>query len=119
MNAPWPEELRLPRERDRLLVVWDDGRTDTLTAEFLRVESPSAEVQGHGPDERRLISGKRKVRITALQPVGHYAVRIVFDDGHNTGLYSWSTLRELADDRDTLWSRYLSELEAAGLSREA
>ena len=99
-------------------MTWDDGRADALDAEYLRVESPSAEVQGHGPDDRKLMTGKRYVRIQAVEPVGNYAVRLVFDDGHNTGLFTWAHLRTLADEREERWPRYLSELAAVGARRE-
>lgn len=116
--TPWPVEIRLKREEKLLEVDFDDGRSFRLPAEFLRVESPSAEVQGHGPSQKTIVGGKRNVAITAIEPVGHYAVRLVFDDGHDTGLYSWTWLHELATRQDELWRAYLAALEARGLSRD-
>ncbi len=118
-NGPWPTEIRLRRNRRALAVQFDDGVTHELPAELLRVLSPSAEVQGHSADQRQTVGGKRNVSITALDPVGNYAVRITFDDGHNTGLYSWAYLRELGDERERRWAGYLTELEAKGMSRDA
>ena len=96
MSGPWPTELRLDAAKTTLTVSYDSGERFALPAEYLRVESPSAEVQGHGPGEKRIVTGKESVAIAALEPVGNYAVRIVFDDGHDTGLYSWDYLRKLA-----------------------
>ena len=120
MNAPdpWPLELRVNAAKDVLSVALDNGENYQLAAEYLRVESPSAEVQGHAPHERRFVAGKRHVKITRLEPVGHYAVRIVFDDGHDTGLFTWSYLRELGRERETKWGGYLRGLAAQGLGRE-
>lgn len=118
-TAPWPTELRLIREEARLEVEFSDGRTFALPAEYLRVESPSAEVQGHGPSQKKIVAGKRRVKITAVEPVGHYAVRIVFDDGHDSGLFSWSYLRELGEEQAERWATYLANLQARGLSRES
>ena len=92
-----PTELRLRRAEKRLEVAWPDGVRHSLPAEYLRAESPSAEVQGHGPGQKKLVSGRRHVGIMALEPVGHYAVRIVFDDLHDTGIYSWTVLRRLGE----------------------
>ena len=97
---------------------FDDGARFRLPAELLRVESPSAEVQGHGPSQKKTVPGKANVAIVALEPVGNYAVRIVFDDGHDTGLYTWDTLYRLGTDSDKLWTGYLTALERQGLSRE-
>ena len=107
MSAPWPTELRLDAAKTTLTVAFDSGERFALPAEYLRVESPSAEVQGHGPDEKQIVTGKENVRITALEPVGNYAVRIVFDDGHNTGLYSWDYLYGLGRDQAAKWAAYL------------
>ena len=96
---------------------FDDGQSFALPAEYLRVRSPSAEVQGHSPAERRTVAGKRDVEITEVHPVGNYAVRIVFDDLHATGIFSWDYLLELGRNRDTYWRDYLEELEAKKLSR--
>ena len=113
----WPLELRVNTERDSLSMTFDDGRAFQLPAELLRVMSPSAEVQGHSPEERVTVPGKRAVKISRVEPVGNYAARIVFDDGHDTGLYTWSYLRELGENREARWSSYLEELAAKGLSR--
>jgi DUF971 family protein len=115
---PWPTELRLSANKDTLTVAFADGTSATLRAEYLRVVSPSAEVQGHSPAERKLVSGKRSVLIRTIEPVGNYAVRLVFADGHNTGIYSWAYLHEIARKQDELWSSYLQELAAAGLTRD-
>jgi DUF971 family protein len=118
-TRPWPEEIRLRRAERRLEISFDDGARFSLPAEFLRVESPSAEVRGHGAqDARRVVAGCREVAITAVEPVGNYAVRLVFDDGHDSGLYSWTTLYELGRRRDELWADYLAQLAAHGLSRD-
>lgn len=113
-----PTEIKL-RKRSRILeVVFDDGERFELSFEYLRVYSPSAEVRGHGPGQERLQVGKEAVVLRAVEPVGHYAVRLVFDDGHNTGLYSWKYLRELGEQHDAKWRDYLDRLEAAGYARE-
>ncbi|HKS90244.1 MAG TPA: DUF971 domain-containing protein [Stellaceae bacterium] len=117
-SAPWPVELRLKRAEKRLDVEFDDGSRFSLPAEYLRVESPSAEVQGHGPGERRLVAERAHVGILALEPVGNYAVRIKFDDLHDTGIYSWEYLHELGRDYDRRWAAYLAALAKQGLSRE-
>jgi DUF971 family protein len=114
----WPTELRVDRERQNLTVSFDTGERFVLRAEYLRVESPSAEVQGHGPSQRQTVAGKRKVKIEAVEPVGNYAARIRFDDGHDTGLYSWDYLHELGRDQDRKWANYLSALRHIGGSRE-
>ena len=117
-SAARPVEIRLKRAERVLELRFDDGVHVTLSAELLRVESPSAEVQGHGPSQKTIVPGKRHVAITGVEPVGHYAVRLVFDDGHDTGLYSWTYLHELAARQDELWRGYLAALEARGLSRD-
>jgi len=117
-DKPWPTELRLSKDRRRLTVSFDDGLSHSFSAEFLRVHSPSAEVQGHSPEQRRIVPGKSKVAIAAIDPVGNYAVRITFDDGHNTGLFSWDYFRTLGDKHDDLWTAYLGELAERGLSRD-
>lgn len=114
----WPVEIRLKQAEKRLEVDFDDGRRFAYPAEFLRVWSPSAEVQGHGPGQRRTVSGRRHVGILSLEPVGNYAVRIVFDDLHDSGIFSWSYLRSIGEDQERLWADYLAELEAKGLSRD-
>jgi DUF971 family protein len=118
MNKPWPTELRLHKDRKVLTVAFDSGEHFDLAAEYLRVCSPSAEVQGHSPSERRTVGGKRDVQILELHPVGNYAVRPVFDDLHSTGIFSWDYLFELGQDRDKHWGEYLQDLAAKGLSRE-
>ncbi|BCX19520.1 MAG: hypothetical protein KatS3mg117_3202 [Geminicoccaceae bacterium] len=117
-NEPWPLEIRVKRAERCLEIDFDDGRTFTLPAELLRVESPSAEVQGHTPSQKVVVAGKRNVAIRDLEPVGNYAVRIVFDDGHDTGIYSWSYLYMLGRDRERIWQAYLDALAARGLSRD-
>jgi DUF971 family protein len=113
----WPTELRLRKDRRHLAVSFDNGEGFELDAEYLRVRSPSAEVQGHSPAERKTVAGKKNVAITEVQPVGNYAVRLVFDDLHSTGIYSWPYLRELGQRREAYWQEYLDELAAKGLSR--
>ena len=113
----WPVEIRLKAAEKLLEIDFDDGRTFTYPAEFLRVESPSAEVMGHGPGQKRIVAGRRHVGIMELVPEGNYAIRIVFDDLHDTGIYSWRYLREIGENRETLWAAYLAALEQDGLSR--
>lgn len=109
---PTPTEIRL-RQKSRLLdLQFDDDSHFELPFEFLRVHSPSAEVKGHGPGQETLVLGKANVGITRLEPVGQYAIRIVFDDGHDSGLYSWNYLHELGRDREALWSRYQARVQA-------
>ncbi len=117
-TRPWPTELRLAKDRKALTVSFDNGERFSLDAEYLRVHSPSAEVQGHSPDERKTVPGKRDVAILEVQPVGNYAVRLVFDDLHSTGIFSWDYLSELGRDRDRKWQDYLDELAGKGLSRD-
>jgi len=113
-----PKELRVSKDRRTLTVSFAAGETFDLPAEMLRVMSPSAEVQGHAPEERVTVPGKRHVAIAALQPTGNYAIRIRFDDGHDTGIFTWSYLHELGQDKEARWQAYLDELAAAGLSRD-
>ncbi len=115
---PVPTEIRLVKAERTLHVAFDDGTRFALPAEYLRVESPSAEVQGHGPQQKQTVPGKRQVGIAAIEPVGNYAVRLVFDDGHDTGIYSWEYLHELGREQDRRWAAYLAALAARGLSRE-
>src|SRR6516162_6061790 len=117
-KAPWPLELRLKRAEKLLEVSFDDGRRYSLPAEYLRVESPSAEVQGHGAGQKTLVPGRAQVGIIGLEPVGNYAVRIIFDDLHDTGIYSWAYLYELGVEYRQRWRAYLDGLAANGLSRE-
>ena len=114
----WPTEIRLKKSEKRLEIDFDDGTTIRLPAEYLRVESPSAEVQGHGPGQKQLVPGKAKVGIAGLEPVGNYAVRILFDDGHSTGIYSWAYLRTLGAEQETRWRNYLAALQSQDLSRD-
>ncbi len=111
-------ELRVRRATAELEVSFADGACISLPAEYLRVESPSAEVQGHGPNDRKLVSGKRGVGIAELEPVGHYAVRIRFTDGHDTGIFSWTLLRQLGQEHAGRWQSYLDALSAAGRTRD-
>ncbi|MGK2285378.1 gamma-butyrobetaine hydroxylase-like domain-containing protein [Pedomonas sp. V897] len=115
--APWPRDLTYSRSTRLLTVTFDSGETFTLPAELLRVESPSAEVQGHGPGQKQIVAGKAQVEIERIEPVGRYAVRIVFNDGHNSGLYTWNYLHKLGREKDRLWDDYLAALSARGLSR--
>jgi DUF971 family protein len=117
-DATWPVELRLKRAEKRLDISFDDGRQFSLPAEYLRVESPSAEVQGHGPGEKTIIAGRAHVGIIELEPVGNYAVRIKFDDLHDTGIFSWDYLYQLGVEYDKRWQAYLVALANRGLSRE-
>lgn len=117
MSACWPTELRLDPSKTVLSVSFESGERFDLPAEYLRVESPSAEVQGHSPGQKQIVGGKRTVKIAGLEPVGNYAVRILFDDGHDTGLYSWDYLHELGRDRDKRWCTYLQALKARRLER--
>ncbi len=117
-NRRHPIEIRLKREEKALEIDFDDGRSFRLPAELLRVESPSAEVQGHGRDTKTTVAGRRHVGIMKLEPVGNYALRIGFDDLHDTGLYSWDWLYDLGANQDEIWREYLDALEAKGLSRD-
>ena len=114
----WPTELRLHKDRKVLTVAFSDGESFDLPAEYLRVHSPSAEVQGHSAEERKTIPGKRDVAILEVLPVGNYAVRLVFDDMHSTGIFGWDYLAELGRKYAEYWQDYLDELKAKGLTRE-
>ena len=114
---PWPTELRVKRAARTLDVTFDDGRVFSLPTEYLRVMTPSAEDRGHGSGPGRTVFGKRNVGIADVEAVGRYAARIVFDDGHDTGLYTWDELYRLGRDYDRLWAEYLGRLEREGLSR--
>ena len=118
VTLAWPVEIRLPKDRRTLHVVFDDGRTFDLPAELLRVTSPSAEVQGHSEAERKTVGGKRNVTILSVDPVGNYAVRIGFDDMHSTGIYSWAFLRDLGLNAGQRFQDYLDDLQAKGLDRD-
>jgi DUF971 family protein len=117
-NKVWPTEIRLSKDRQTLTVDFDDGASFALPAEYLRVLSPSAEVQGHSPEQRQTVGGKINVGIMQIHPIGNYAVRLEFDDMHSTGIYSWDYLYRLGRDRDALWAVYLEELAEKGLVRE-
>jgi DUF971 family protein len=117
-QTAWPLEIRVDRAQGRIEVEFDDGARFSFPAELLRVESPSAEVQGHAPSQKVTVPGKRRVGIVELEPVGNYAVRIVFDDGHSTGIYSWPYLYRLGRDQERIWQAYLEALAAKGLSRD-
>jgi DUF971 family protein len=116
-TATWPTALKLGKDKRVLTVAFDDGAQFALPAELLRVLSPSAEVQGHSPEQRVTVPGKKNVRIVQMEPVGTYAVRITFDDGHNTGLYMWDYLRDLGENQEARFRSYLNELAEKGLSR--
>jgi DUF971 family protein len=117
-GGAWPLEIRVRRAERRLEIDFDDGASFGYPAELLRVESPSAEVQGHSPAQKVTLAGKRGVGIVEVEPVGNYAVRVVFDDGHSTGIYSWPYLHRLGRDQEGIWRAYLAALEAKGLSRD-
>ena len=117
-QRPWPTELRLAKDKKSLAVTFDGGASFTLAAEYLRVTSPSAEVQGHSPSERKTVPGKRNVAILEVHPIGNYAVRLVFDDMHSTGIYSWDYLYELGRDHARIWQEYVDELAGKNLSRD-
>jgi DUF971 family protein len=117
-SRPWPTELRLGKDRKSLSVAFDNGERCELPAEYLRVKSPSAEVQGHSPDERKTVPGKRNVMILEVVPIGNYAVRLVFDDLHSTGIFSWDYLAELGRNRAKYWQDYLDELAVKGMARD-
>ena len=117
MTDPWPLEL-LSKQQGRILNIrFDSGESFDFDAEYLRVESPSAEVKGHGLGQEQLVIGKRNVSMTRLEPIGTYAVRIIFSDGHSTGLFTWNYLAKLGREHDVIWSAYLEKLVKAGQSR--
>ncbi|MGV3633357.1 MAG: gamma-butyrobetaine hydroxylase-like domain-containing protein [Pseudorhodoplanes sp.] len=120
MSTPqaWPTELRLSKDGKTLTIAFEGGEQFALSAEYLRVKSPSAEVQGHSPAERQTVPGKQDVMILEIQPIGNYAVRLTFDDMHSTGIYAWDYFAELGRNHARYWPDYLDELAAKGLSRE-
>ncbi|MCE4224291.1 DUF971 domain-containing protein [Methylobacterium sp. C25] len=118
MSERWPTEIRLLGDKRMLRVAFEDGGRFDLPAEYLRVSSPSAEVQGHSPAERKIIGGKREVAILAVEPIGNYAVKLRFDDMHDTGIFGWGYLYDLGREYRTRWKNYLAELEERGLSRD-
>ena len=115
---PWPEEIRLDLPTSTLEVRFDTGESFKLGAEFLRVNSPSAEVRGHGAERPKAVGGKRNVKISDMKEIGNYAVRLIFDDGHDTGLYSWDYLYELGRNRERLWATYVERLLSEGGRRD-
>lgn len=117
-NTVRPTDIKLHQKSRVLEIAFDDGSHFNLPCEYLRVYSPSAEVRGHGPGQEVLQLGKENVNITQIEPVGSYAVTLHFDDGHNTGIYSWDWLHHLGKDHDELWKRYLERLEQSGVSRK-
>lgn len=114
----WPEEIKVRKAEKRIDITFEDGRSFQLPAELLRVESPSAEVQGHGPGQKVLVAGRQHVGIMEVEPVGNYAIKIGFDDLHDTGIYSWDFLYHLGEHQAEIWQAYLQALEEAGLSRD-
>ena len=118
-GAPRPTEIKLHQKSRVLEIAFDDGKTFSLECELLRVYSPSAEVRGHGPGQEVMQIGKKDVEIMAVDPVGNYAVRLVFSDGHDTGLYSWDYLYGLGMDKERLWKEYVNRMTKEGASREA
>jgi DUF971 family protein len=115
----WPTEIRLSPDKRRLTVAFDNGARFELPAEYLRVETPSAEARGHSPAERKTVFGKRQVEITQVQPIGNYALKLVFSDGHSTGIYGWGFLAELGLRHEEIWAEYLARLAAEDLSRDS
>ncbi len=115
---PWPTEIKLRKGGAALAIAFDNGESYALPAELLRVRSPSAEVQGHSPSERKIVGGKRNVAIIEVHPVGNYAVRLVFDDLHSTGIFSWDYFLDLGRNQSRYWHDYEEELAASGLSRD-
>ncbi|RXF74357.1 gamma-butyrobetaine hydroxylase-like domain-containing protein [Hansschlegelia zhihuaiae] len=116
-DGDWPVELRLSPDGRTLTVAWADGARHAIAAELLRVESPSAEVQGHSAEQKTIVPGKRNVTIRDVQEVGSYAVRLLFDDGHDTGIYTWRALREFGESGEALFAAYLEALSDLGLKR--
>jgi DUF971 family protein len=117
LAEPWPTEIRVSKDRRTLTVIFDNGDSHALPAEYLRVFSPSAEVQGHSPEQRVTVAGKEAVGIARVEPVGNYAVRLYFDDRHDTGIFGWDYFLKLGRDRESLWAGYLADLAAKGLTR--
>ena len=114
----WPTEIRVQSADKSLEIDFSTGESFSIPAELLRVESPSAEVQGHVPSQKKLVAGRAHVNIMGMEAVGNYAVKIKFDDLHDTGIYTWRYLHKLGSEKEQIWQSYLAELEAAGLSRE-
>ncbi len=118
MTTPVPTAIRLHRKTRVLEVAWPDGTRFDLPCEYLRAFSPSAELYGHGLQEPMLVGGKREVNVARIDPVGRYAIKLVFDDGHDTGIFSWELLRQLGERQDVNWARYLARMDAHGMSRD-
>ena len=117
-DNPKPTEIRLGKDKATLTVMFDSGEAYSYPAEFLRVVSPSAEVQGHSPDQKQTVGGKSNVEIMKVEPVGNYAIRLTFTDFHDTGIYSWVYLLKIGREQEQMWADYLAEIEAKGLSRD-
>jgi DUF971 family protein len=117
-GGPRPTEIRLKKAEGRLDLTFDDGAAFSIPVELLRVESPSAEVQGHAPSQKTTVGGKRSVAVVRIEPVGHYAIRIVFDDGHDSGIFTWDWLYGLGARQDEIWAAYEAALAAKGLTRD-
>ncbi|WP_109317508.1 gamma-butyrobetaine hydroxylase-like domain-containing protein [Pseudovibrio ascidiaceicola] len=117
-DTRWPTQIHLKNQGKNLEITFDDGLEVSFTSEFLRVMSPSAEVQGHTLDQRKVIAGKQGTTIIGVDPVGNYAVKLTFDDLHDTGIFTWAYFQEMNDQKEFLWNRYLSELQERGLSRD-
>lgn len=113
-----PKDIRVSKERGIMRIFYHDGMEGELSSEYLRISSPSAEVKGHGPGQEVPQVGKRNVLITNIEPVGRYAIRIIFSDGHDTGIFNWPYLRQLIEEKETRWSDYLQDLNSKGLSRD-
>jgi DUF971 family protein len=118
-GTPAPTEITLHQKSQVLEIAFADGKRFELPSEFLRVHSPSAEVRGHGPGQEVLQAGKKDVKITAVEPVGQYAIQLRFSDGHDTGIYSWDLLYDFGERQATMWQQYLNRLKEAGVSRDA
>ena len=118
MNEVWPTELRIKDKGAVLLISFESGESYNLNAEYLRVESPSAEVKGHGPGQEQLVFGKRRVTIVKAEPIGTYAVRLVFSDSHSTGLFTWAYLAKLGRDENVIWQTYEAKLKTEGKTRD-
>jgi DUF971 family protein len=118
MSIAHPTEIKLQQQSRTLEIAFDDGARFTMPYEYLRVQTPSAEARGHGPGQETLQTGKRNVKLLNVEPVGTYALKLVFDDGHDSGLYTWEYLYELGENQDAIWKEYLEKLEASGGSRD-
>lgn len=118
MTLAHPTEIKLHKQSRTLEIAFDDGARFTMPFEYLRVQTPSAEARGHGPGQETLQTGKRNVNLLNVEPVGTYALKLIYDDGHDSGLYTWEYLYELGKDQDAIWNKYLEKLEASGGSRD-